>query len=285
MSWCRVTRLTPCPACKGTHWCSTTADGELLRCMRCIVGAVREHPLGGWIHQLRAPSSHFVPSPGVAIEPLPDFAPQHADARARTTDAELVRFAQALGLDEGGGVEALRVLGAATWNPRVWCFPMCTARGRIVGLRLRSETGRKWACSGSREGIFLGDRPECPLVFVVEGPTSSAAVLSVGLPVIGRPSALQGAAAWRYLRARCHAREVVVIGETDRKPDGRWPGHEGARAAASGLVLVARSVRVAFPPPEFKDVRDYVVAGADAADVHRLAEAGERVEWTLGDGT
>ncbi len=93
-------------------------------------------------------------------------------------------------------------------------------------------------------------------VIVVEGPTDTAAVLSLGLVAVGRPSAGGGLT---VLPALCRGRRVVVVGENDEKKDGSWPGRFGAEKTLKALEALCPNARVVFPPAVFKDVRQWVV--------------------------
>ena len=93
-------------------------------------------------------------------------------------------------------------------------------------------------------------------ILIAEGASDVLAGRAMGLNVIGRPSNTggveQGAQA-------CRNRQVIVLGENDRKPDGRWPGREGAELVARNLEAAwDRPVPVAFPPEGIKDLRDWV---------------------------
>src|SRR5262245_6947289 len=49
----RVRRRNPCPICDKPDWCSTSADGAIVICMRVAEGAIRESKDGGFIHILK----------------------------------------------------------------------------------------------------------------------------------------------------------------------------------------------------------------------------------------
>ena len=84
--------------------------------------------------------------------------------------------------------------------------------GRVVGIRLRGHGGEKWAVRGSADGLFYdpamtwtGD------IAVCEGPTDTAAALTLGLSAVGRPSCASGAEALRALVRRLGCRSVTVV--------------------------------------------------------------------------
>lgn len=148
-------------------------------------------------------------------------------------------------------------------DSRATSWPMCDAGGRVIGVRLRCpKTAKKWAVSGSRAGLFIPADLKCTAgrLFVCEGPTDTAALLSIGLDVVGVPSA--GGAAdllARLVRDRGPV-EVVVMADAD------GPGRDGAERLAEALLPI-RPVRVVSPPNGFKDARDWIGRGADRAIV------------------
>ncbi len=66
------------------------------------------------------------------------------------------------------------------------------------------------------------------------------------MDALGRPSNASGAA---DLTEHFRGRDLVFVGENDRKPDGSWPGRDGAMKLALELAsFLGRPVRVAMPP-------------------------------------
>ncbi len=170
------------------------------------------------------------------------------------------------------------------WNPETqqhegepgcWTFPEHDAHGRINGLGLRWPTGRKGQMAGGRRGLILpqGWRELADPVLVVEGPSDVVAGRAIGLNVIGRPSNSGGAELLTHL---CRDRRVMVLGENDRKSDGRWPGREGAEAVAEKLSTVwERPVPVALPPDAAKDLRAWVTSRLSTTDTCDPADLGD----------
>lgn len=162
---------------------------------------------------------------------------------------------------------SLRVGWAAGSRATTW--PMRDAKGRVIGVRLRCpETAKKWAVTGSRAGLFIPSAMDCSVgrLFVCEGPTDTAALLSIGMAVVGVPSA-GGAADLLSLLVRDRGpAEVVIVA------DGDGPGCDGAERLAEA-VLPIRPVRVLSPPVRYKDARDWVGHGADRRIVLDAADA------------
>jgi len=106
-------------------------------------------------------------------------------------------------------------------------------------------------------------------VLLVEGSSDALAATAAGLAAVGRPSDRGGVADLAaLLRELPPARPLVVVGENDEKPDGTWPGRDGAEAVAAGLAhRLRRPVAWAMTPGGAKDVRDWLtdLARADSA--------------------
>lgn len=185
----------------------------------------------------------------------------------------LRRAADLLGLP----VDPLLRLGVG-WaaERRATSWPMRDSVSRVIGLRLRCpRTARKWAVKGSRAGLFYDpallsiDRPR--RLWVPEGPTDTAALLSIGLDAAGVPSAGCGADLLIGVARSIRPGEIVIVADAD------GPGRDGAERLAEALLIVA-PVRV-IAPERAKDARAWIVAGAgrgafdaaaDASPVRRL---------------
>ena len=229
---------------------------------------------------------------------LSNVATNGAFDHAGMTEDELARFeredgecAEALGarperLRElcrhlGVGEETLRAFGPG-WRERnpfrdgegvwqdygpAWTFTMVDGLSRPVNVQRRfvDPGTAKRGLSGGRLGLFVpepwADR-DGP-VFLVEGASDAATLRDVGLCPVGRPNNTSGAAFASAL-IKGGGREVVVVGERDAQPDGRWPGDP--RAFARDLAgRLGRGVKAVLPPRGRKDVREWrSAAGGDA---------------------
>jgi len=121
------------------------------------------------------------------------------------------------------------------------------------------------AHTGARRSELMRARIEdFDPVFVVEGPTCTIAATSGGLSVVGRHSNTGGVELLADLfRDLDPDRPIIILGENDQKPDGSWPGRDGAESVARRLAaLLGRSVLKAMPPAEAKDVRDWLISQA-----------------------
>ncbi len=119
-----------------------------------------------------------------------------------------------------------------------------------------------------------------PLI-IVEGPTDSAAVLTWGFDVLGRPSCNDGgdiiAAILKTIK-----RDVVILANLDdakARPDGGvfYPGQEGAAALADLITWRCRSLKVITPPAGIKDARKWLNEGGTRRDVEAMI--GSKRQW------
>lgn len=288
--WRRVSRGHPCPICKRPDWCLVTHDGAAVLCMRVTSDAVVQlkrdggsaylHKLGGSVSQAASPPVRVDDLFDAPVAPI-DMARQMALYASRTLPGHLRTEAQAIGVSTA----SLTRLGAAVargGDDPVLALPMRDAEGTIIGIRLRSRSGRKWSVIGSHQGLFLPDGQlgdQCDQVVVVEGPTDAAAMLDLGYYAIGRPSCTGCQSELVQLLRR---RDVVILADRDpdkTRPDGTtWnPGMEGATRLAGALLKTARSVKL-LRPPRVKDAREWLRSGATPA-VARIAIDNARY-WT-----
>ncbi|MBK6940943.1 MAG: DUF3987 domain-containing protein [Planctomycetes bacterium] len=157
-------------------------------------------------------------------------------------------------------------------------FPEYDGAGVVVGLSFRDRDGRKGGPSGGGRGLIVPTNLSSLAgpVLVVEGASDVAALLSLGIAAVGRPSNATGAV---ELAAQLHGRDVRIVGENDRKPDGAWPGLDGAVTVAEDLADAWRKpVAYVMPPESVKDVREWlraqVAIGLDLNDDDARLAAG-----------
>lgn len=268
----RVSNRQRCPVCGHADWCSIRADGSAAICMRVADGAIRHTKNGGHLHRLGEGGGGSL-APGWRVVTLADRRPTRHDltnlmARWRTAilPARLSRLAHGLGVS----IDALHRLGIGWASDHgAWAFPMTDDAGKVVGIRLRLDSGRKLAVTGGREGLFVaaGLPQRVPMLLVTEGPTDCAAMLDLGFHAIGRPCCTGGTRLIvELVRARSPG-QVVILADADE------PGQRGAAALASVLVLHVAQVRIIMPPAGVKDARAWKQAGATAADVQAVIDA------------
>lgn len=268
--WRRVSRANPCPICERPDWCTVTADGSAVCCMR--IESPKRLRCGGWLHRLhddegtrkgrriRRVTLRACPEP----EPVADFG-QLAERYAAAVNADaLARFARELGVS----VNALRRLRVG-WDGAAWTFPMVNAAGVVTGIRRRLPDGRKLSVQGGREGLFVPIAlPADGLLLITEGPTDCAALLTLGFAAIGRPSCTGGV---KLCCDFARGRGTVIVA------DGDEPGQFGAEALAMVLRLYCPSVQV-ICPSSAKDARDWLRRGGTRADVQAAIDAAKPIQ-------
>jgi len=275
IAWTRVSKSKPCPVCKHSDWCGVSADGILAICMR--VESARPSRNGGWVHRLRDTPPAYRPPIKPPARPLTNCNALISQWRQATTELQLQSLADSIGVAHA----SLAELGAA-WasSYSAWAFPMRDGAGQTIGIRLRSDAGKKWAVTGSREGLFYPERtPADHTAWICEGPTDAAAGLSIGLFAIGRPSCSGGTDALKALFRRLAIHRAIIVADYEEPktlPSGStWrPGAAGAARLSNSLPVFTKMI---FTPA--KDLREWVRSGA-TADLLRMAA--EQFPWKRG---
>jgi len=259
----RVSIKYPCPICGKPDWCSFSAEGTFGICMRIAEGSIKETKNGGYLHRLsNFDLSHIRTIPAKAEIAKRDDLPELAiyfKEQGRKKPHRLQWLSEQLGIP----VWTLNELHIG-WSERqkAFSFPMKDSNGHIIGIRLRSWNGRKYAVTGSREGLFIPkDLKISSRILICEGPTDCAALLSICFPAIGRPSCTSGVKLIVEWIERNNVEDVIIVSDADE------PGQRGAQKLTSDLSIYVPSIRIIRPPGAFKDIRDWVNAGATAKDI------------------
>lgn len=263
--WLRVSKRNPCSVCGKWDWCCVSADGVLILCMRVESDKPSKGEAGGWLHRPETPKTDVRP---VYRAPEPKLPPPPCAAMLAVWRKDCDQFnigylAFYLGVTEA----SLDALGCV-WNGHQFAFPMKTGDGKIVGIRIRSINGDQWAIKGSRAGLFIPDLNEYPdltTTFVCEGASDVAAVLTMGMPAIGRPSCLGNEGDVATFCQIQGVQKVVIVADADK------PGLRGAEKLQSALPVDS----VVYCPP-MKDVREMLNVGGD---IRMILQAVKDLEW------
>jgi putative DNA primase/helicase len=205
--------------------------------------------------------------------------------RVRNATEHVERLAELLGVS----VSSLEAL-AVGWDSksRAWTTPHRNAGGEITGVAVRysepwtdseGKVHAKASMPGTRVGLFFDpaswNRANGP-VFLPEGASDVAALMTMDLAVVGRPSNVGGVDQLVELLAGLELeRPIVVIGERDQKPDGFWPGRDGAQKTARTLAgRLGRRVGWSFPPDDAKDSRGWLNAVRSTDDTTPIGDVG-----------
>src|SRR5262245_44915940 len=150
-----------------------------------------------------------------------DWAALAVNFQRRISRASLRALAQQLNVS----AESLVALGVG-WSEAdvAWTFPERDGKEGVIGILRRYKNGRKKVMAGSHRGLYLprGWENGAGPVYLPEGPSDVAALVGVGMRAVGRPSCTGGV---RHLCELFSGTdfEILVVGENDKKEDGRWP--------------------------------------------------------------
>lgn len=271
--WVRVTRSARCPVCDSDHWCTVSESGALVKCMD--VESAIPVKSGGWLHELSEPVEVRRKADKPEPTPILDWGAKAEECFQRDGSAEArAELAARLGVS----VESLEMLGVGTGYDRepFWTFPERNSRRVVTGIVRRYRSGKKLSMKGGHSGLYIVPewwKRRGPLL-VVEGGSDTAALLTMGLCAIGRPSNVGGVNMLIPL-VRDSNRPVIVIGEHDLKPERVgtrhqcpancegcswcWPGKYGARHTAEALLRATkRRVSWRMCPDGAKDSREWL---------------------------
>lgn len=206
--------------------------------------------------------------------------------RRNLTDAMLIVAASKLGVSQrslrelGCGLalavnmRALSVgFGEGRYPTEALTFPERDEHGVVVGITFRAWDGRKGTPSGSKRALVYSQNPcETDPILIAEGPTDTAAGMTLFIYTVGRASCIGGADLVAEL-PEILKREPLVLADSD------GPGIEGAKKLVLKLANKwKRPVSWTTLPDGHKDLRAYVQALAiDIEDPERCAAAGERL--------
>ena len=271
----RVSKANLCPACKKPDWCLYGKDAFL--CMR--IPSTKPHTLSdgsvGWIHSMNG-------------KPLP--IPEKKEKQKKFINIEFTlltwaRQAQHRSLNVlahklSVSTDSLAALGCvpAPYS-NTWAFPMRDGNNTLVGIRLRHESGKKWAVEGSHQGLFI---PQCEAnkdLVILEGPTDTAAALTIGLYCIGRPNCVGGVFDIKAAIKRLKIRRVTIVADCDVDKVHKDtkvvtnPGISGASSLSQQLEIPSRIVTLPA-----KDMRDFVSKGGTAALFNAIAS---QLVWNM----
>lgn len=286
----RVSRREPCRICGKPDWCMhARSDGRYAGFSICSrVESSTRWGESGWLHGEGLPGPRASRSWRVDLDfgqstrlDIPDIVQR---ALRQTSPEDRARIADRLGVS-GVSLQRLNLCvlrgklarrAGIRWGAEAIGFPM--KRGdRISGVRLRLANGKKFSIGGGREGLFIPEDVDLygGRLVIAEGPTDVAALLDLGVPAIGRPSAATGSLLVERVAAAGLFDQVVVFG------DNGSAGERGAHSLAQLLRLYCKDVRVIFPPSGLSDARDWVRLEGSRLAFERMVAAAEPVPFRL----
>lgn len=274
----RLRKPIVCGGCGKDNWCMVNELGTEFLCMRVQSPKSISMSDGsvGYIHKASGTPVEYKPEPR-REKPMMDMDAVWRHMMGSTKDEWRRKLADSLGVS----FESVMALGAS-WYPRkqVWAFPMRNGAGKIVGIRLRSDLGKKWALTGSSNGLFIpADDYTTETVYAAEGPTDCMAGYTMGLKIIGRFNNSGGLPDMLDFIKANKVRRMVLIADNDEvkidKKTGarRYPGTEGAEAMAANLPI--QSLVLTLP---VKDLRAFLQHGGTKQMLQSLEKS---MTWRL----
>lgn len=269
--WPRVTRIRPCPICKKPDWCRWGPDGSQVLCARILSPNKVGNNGAGWIHTLDANAERFAKyetKPTIEWRPSINWIKLQAYYERMIADRK--QLAESLGVSDTS-LWSLRV--GWSRNDRAYTFPMRDGHNAIIGMRTRKPSGEKKSVAGSRNGIFIPQLAPLDTLWVCEGPTDCAALLTLGKFAIGRPSNTGGMLhVLNYLTSHRDIKRLVILADRDAKPIAAKLTMQAAKELASSAKSKCRSVKIIKPPLGVKDIREWVRNGATSAMLDCIAK-------------
>ena len=252
--WKKATRAEPCRICEKPDWCCIGL--QFACCMR--ITSDKPCKNGGWLHALdSAPKT--LPPKKKEIEPQKiNVTRLMATFQSQTMSAWIEKLAVELSVS----TDSLRSLDVAWASPFLaWAFPMRDGYGDPIGIRLRTADGKKFAVTGSRQGLFIPSYSPHGELYICEGPTDTAAMLSIGGYAIGRPSCLGCEDMIRDFIRVNKIRTVTIVADADE------PGQRGAEKLQASLKVKSKI----WTPPA-KDIREAAKKGLTAKLIEQLTK-------------
>lgn len=276
--WVRVSKRCPCPVCGKPDYCTLSADKQLCHCMRIQSAKPSKCRLGGWLHALDDAPEFVLPLP-----PKEEKRPKidwHAKALEMFKHSRAAQVRESLAETLGVSAVVLKRLGVGYGCDRRGEFsawPERNPRGEVAGIVRRYNDGTKKCVRYSRHGLYFApDMRPSDVVLCPEGGSDTAALLTIGLCAVGRPSNTGGVSMLAAKLKELRPKRVIVLGERDEKPEKRgtvetcpvdcagcmwcYPGLAGARQTAERLRESLRCEVVARMPAA-KDVREWIKVG------------------------
>jgi hypothetical protein len=293
-----ASKINPCPLCRAHKDCRETHDGGLVFCKE-HVREYQEHPGYHYVNESGGGTAgvfgiwgrddkpaggrrtYITAAPAALRKPKEEVDP-NAPCPFRNIGKfkrgcrphEAAEITKSLGLP-GGTARHWSVYDRHNGHgiERGFTIPEWGYQGNTLimvshHVRWSEEAGGEKRAYGNpvadcKRGITLLDGwDQGGAIYLVEGASDTIALHAMGLTAIGRPSNLGGAdIIARFLGEGIDlaGRDIVVLGENDLKPDGKWPGKDGANSTARQIkdALPDTKVAVAMAPEGSKDVRDW----------------------------
>lgn len=263
----RVSKAHPCPICEKPDWCLTGTD--IVICMRVSSPKPKQMADGsvGYFHQANGKP---LPPPAFHKRVEPSFESGKLLNKWAVDYGykSLTYLSRTLGVSQNS-LERIGCVKAPQHS--VWGFPMKDGRGHVIGIRLRHKNGKKWCEPGGHNGLFIPVGNAKSEVVICEGPTDTAAALTIGLYAIGRFNCCGGIYMIQEFIRMNRIRNAIIVADCDQDRDigGMTvnPGIQGAMALSEHLPVPNCTVTLPV-----KDMREFVRLGGTAQTFRSLVD-------------
>ncbi len=263
----RVSKTHPCTVCKKPDYCLFGLDVAL--CMRVPSQSTKVFSDGTVAYLHRRDGG-----------PLPTLPPKRQDQPTLNCSKLLLKWGVDYGFKSlaylansiGVKADALEQSGCVKAPEHgVWAWPMYDGKGYVIGIRMRHESGKKWAVPGSHNGLFLSKKLSRDELWIVEGVTDLAAAISMGQDnCVGRPSCNGGVGFLNETIKRLGIKRATIVADVDddRLINERTvnPGIQGAMALRELMHIPTRCVTLPT-----KDLREFSQLGGNAMVFNAVA--------------
>jgi hypothetical protein len=187
---------------------------------------------------------------------VPEFEERQRIYVASANDDRVKELAEHLKVSSA----SLRALGIG-WcvTDNCWTFPEYNGEQQICGIVRRFKTGDKRSMKGGHRGLTLPsdwNESDGPL-YICEGQSDVAAAISHGMRAIGRPGISAGLGDLATL-LRQESGKLIMLADNDKFDENRSKAKRLAKKLADTLQ---RPVGLMAPPPDYKDLREFLTEG------------------------
>ena len=256
--WNKVTQSRKCPVCGRPDWCLISKDGSAVICPRIDTGATKYIDGSGYLHVIGEKTKANYSSSRPAQLPSHNHVMKeiHDGIKLSESSKQVIELADLLGVQTRSLVD-LEIGWSESKNS--YAFPMKRRGNQFLGIRFRSINGSKFSAKGSKQGLFIpASFSRKKGIVVCEGPTDTAAMLSVGMNAVGLPSCSGGTRLAIELAAGI---PVVVIADNDE------PGRKSADRLVKGLKKAGSSQASVVYVDGYKDAREWYNNGLNKQEL------------------
>lgn len=164
----------------------------------------------------------------------------------------------------GVSPESWKALGAV-WSDKknAWMLPFRDEAFAIVGFQFRAPSGFKWTMEGSHLGLFIPRAKVEDEVYIAEGASDCAALLTLGVYAIARPAAF---ACHEMLKAFIEQQKIkraVIVADFDPQwqKERKRIASPGVESALKLRLRLSCETKIVVPPNGAKDIREALRAG------------------------